>query len=73
MYVAAGDAKLSDLKTALEKEGIAAVFVEGHLQCSGSVSVKRTVLEDGGIILEGPLSDDYYRIRTVLYSQYQVC
>ncbi|CAL8467688.1 g7226 [Coccomyxa elongata] len=68
-----GDAKLSDLKTALEKEGIAAAFVEGHLQCSGSVSVKRTVPEDGGIILEGPLSDDYYRIRAVLYSQYQVC
>jgi cleavage and polyadenylation specificity factor subunit 2 len=60
------------LKAALAEKGIASEFLEGQLVCSGSVTVKRTD-EDAGVILEGPLSEEYYRIRSVLYGQYHVC
>lgn len=28
---------------------------------------------DGGLVLEGALSPDYYKIREVVYSQYHIC
>lgn len=28
---------------------------------------------DGGLVLEGALSPDYYKIREVVYAQYHIC
>ena len=68
----AGDVKLSELKAELSKRGISAEFSAGSLVCAGSVLVKRTD-DDSGLVLEGPLSEDFYTVRSVLYGQYQVC
>jgi len=67
-----GDVKLSDFKQVLSKAGIQAEFVEGSLVC-GDVALKRE--EIGGtsrINFEGILSEDYFRIRNLLYSLYEI-
>ena len=68
----AGDVKLSELKAALSKRGISAEFLAGSLICAGSILVRRTD-DDTGLVLEGPLSDDFYTVRSILYGEYQVC
>lgn len=69
----AGDVRLSDLRLALGQAGIAAEFAAGRLVCgAGRVTVRRADA-DGELVLEGPLSEDYYRVRDVVYRQYHVC
>ena len=70
-YVCVGDVKLSELKAALAEKGISSDFLGGQLVCSGAVTVKRGA-DDGGLLLEGPLSQEYYNVRSVLYSQYHL-
>jgi hypothetical protein len=65
-----GDVKLSQLKRALAKASIASEFHAGGLYCQGDILVKRT---DRGLAIEGQLSDQYYAIREVMYSQYHIC
>ena len=66
-----GDVKLSQLKRALTRENIASEFHAGGLYCAGNILVKRQA--EGGLVLEGSLSDNYFKIRDILYSQYHVC
>jgi hypothetical protein len=67
------------LKQALAAVGIASEFHAGALYCAGHVVVKRRAggAEEGGggggLVLEGALSEDYYRIREVVYGQYHIC
>lgn len=69
----AGDVRLSDLRLALGQAGIVAEFAAGRLVCgAGRVTVRRADA-DGELLLEGPLSEDYYRVRDVVYRQYHVC
>lgn len=67
-----GDVKLSQLKKALAKSNIAAEFHSGGLYCDGDILVRRQA-SDGGLILEGSLSDQYFKIRDIVYSQYHIC
>ena len=62
--------KLSDFKQVLMKNGINAEFSGGVLYCNNQVEVRRS--EAGRIHLEGTLSDDYYKVRQLLYSQYAI-
>ncbi|KAI2797545.1 cleavage and polyadenylation specificity factor subunit 2 [Blomia tropicalis] len=62
--------KLSDFKQILMKNGIQAEFSGGVLLCNGHVEVKRT--ETGHIHLEGTVSDDYFKVRNLLYDQYAI-
>ncbi|XP_030069856.1 cleavage and polyadenylation specificity factor subunit 2 [Microcaecilia unicolor] len=62
--------RLSDFKQVLLREGIQAEFVGGVLVCNNVVAVRRT--ETGRIGLEGCLSDEFYRIRDLLYQQYAI-
>ncbi|KAF7496367.1 Cleavage and polyadenylation specificity factor subunit 2 [Sarcoptes scabiei] len=62
--------KLSDFKQILMKHGIQAEFSGGVLLCKGQVEVKRT--ESGRIQLEGTVSDDYFKVRKLLYEQYAI-
>ena len=68
----AGDVKLSELKAALSKKSITAEFVAGSLLCADSILVRRTD-DDSGLVLEGPLSDDFFAVRGTLYALYKVC
>ncbi|OTF77047.1 hypothetical protein BLA29_003105 [Euroglyphus maynei] len=62
--------KLSDFKQILMKHDIQAEFSGGVLLCNGQVEVKRT--ESGRIHLEGTVSNDYFKIRQLLYDQYAI-
>lgn len=62
--------KLSDFKQVLMKNGIQAEFSGGVLYCNNQVEVRRS--EAGRIHLEGTLSEDYYKVRRLLYDQYAI-
>ncbi|KAK7074959.1 cleavage and polyadenylation specificity factor subunit 2 [Halocaridina rubra] len=65
------DVRLSEFKQVLARTGIASEFNAGILWCSnGTIALKKQ--DSGNISLEGPLSEDYYEIRELLYSQYAV-
>ena len=72
----------AELKQALAAAGIASEFSGGALYCAGHVVVRRRQQQGpeeggggggGGLVLEGALSEDYYRIREVVYGQYHIC
>jgi len=65
-----GDLRLSDFRQALAQQGIAAEFADGVLVCANG---RVTVRKDGEkLVVEGSLSQDYFDIRQILYSQYQI-
>ena len=67
----AGNVRLSRLKQALADAGIAAQWQAGTLVC-GKVIVKASP-EDGEVHLEGPLAEDFFRVREIVHAQYHVC
>lgn len=63
--------KLSDLKQILTKHGIDSEFAGGVLWCCGrTIAVKRQ--ESRKVSLEGWISDNYYKIRDILYGRYAI-
>lgn len=63
--------KLSDFKQVLTKHQIPTDVLGGVLYCcNGTVAVRR--IETGKVILEGCLSENYYKIRKLLYEQYAI-
>ena len=63
--------RLSDFKQALVRLGISSEFSGGVLWCcDGTVALRRQ--EQGHITIEGCLSDDFFRIRELLYGQYAI-
>ncbi|KAI8087359.1 beta-lactamase-like protein [Thamnidium elegans] len=66
-----GDVRLSEFKKVLQSEGIQAEFKgEGILVCNDHVAVRKT--GTGQLLVEGVLSEDYYKIRSLLYSQHAI-
>ena len=61
------DVRLTDFKITLKKEGFIAEFVGGMLIVNQEICLKRS---HGNIEMEGMLTEDYYRVRDLLYSQY---
>ena len=49
---------------------IQAEFIGGTLICNGKVAIKRSA--NGQVQLEGALSEDYFRIRKLLYDHYAI-
>lgn len=63
--------KLSDFKQVLMKNNIPSEFSGGVLWCcNGTVAVRRN--ETGRVTLEGCLSEEYYKVRELLYEQYAI-
>ncbi|XP_014272674.1 probable cleavage and polyadenylation specificity factor subunit 2 [Halyomorpha halys] len=63
--------KLSDLKQILSRNGIESEFSGGVLWCcNGTIAIRR--LESSKVYLEGWISENYYRIREILYGQYAI-
>jgi len=48
-----------------------AEFSGGVLLCGGSVTVRKDAVTQQ-LVLEGALSEDYYNIRGILYSQFHI-
>ena len=68
-----GDVKLSEVKQALAAAGIPCEFAAGgRLVVGGRLSVFRDATA-GTLLLEGPLCEDYFAVRDVVYGQYNVC
>lgn len=63
--------KLSDFKQVLMRNNINSEFSGGVLWCcNGSLALRR--IDTGKVTMEGCLSDEYYKIRELLYEQYAI-
>ncbi|XP_044746186.1 probable cleavage and polyadenylation specificity factor subunit 2 [Coccinella septempunctata] len=63
--------KLSEFKQVLSKCSITSEFSGGVLWCcNGTIAVRR--VESGRVILEGCISEDYYKVREILYEQFAI-
>lgn len=62
--------RLSNLRQTLIKSGIQAEFNGGVLVCNNKVAIRRNA--SGTIQIEGTVCDDYYKIRSLLYSMYAI-
>nr|KAJ3422087.1 cleavage and polyadenylation specificity factor subunit 2 [Polyrhizophydium stewartii] len=66
--VVVGDVRLSELRRILQSQGFTTQFVGGGvLVVNGSVVVRRSMV-DGSLALEGRMSRDFVRVRSVMYS-----
>ncbi|KAL5727474.1 hypothetical protein ACHQM5_000666 [Ranunculus cassubicifolius] len=73
-----GDLKLADFKQFLANKGIQVEFSGGALRCGEFVTLRKVgdTSQKGGVtgtqqvVIEGPLTEEYYKIREYLYSQY---
>ncbi|KAL0341048.1 UNVERIFIED_CONTAM: Cleavage and polyadenylation specificity factor subunit [Sesamum radiatum] len=75
--VLVGDIKMADFKQFLASKGVQVEFAGGALRCGEYVTLRKigdSSQKGGGniqqIILEGPLTEEYYKIRDHLYSQF---
>ncbi|KAK9665499.1 hypothetical protein RND81_14G115600 [Saponaria officinalis] len=76
--VLVGDIKMADFKQFLASKGIQAEFSAGALRCGEFITLRKVgdPTQKGGvggsqqIVIEGPLSEEYYKIRDYLYSQF---
>ncbi|XP_027110294.1 cleavage and polyadenylation specificity factor subunit 2 isoform X1 [Coffea eugenioides] len=76
--VLVGDIKMADFKQFLASKGVQVEFAGGALRCGEYVTLRKVgdASQKGGsaaiqqIILEGPLTEEYYKIREYLYSQF---
>lgn len=76
--VLVGDIKMSDFKQFLASKGMQVEFAGGALRCGEYVTLRKVgdASQKGGaaaiqqIVIEGPLSEEYYKIREYLYSQF---
>ncbi|KAL1810539.1 hypothetical protein DCAR_0730244 [Daucus carota subsp. sativus] len=77
--VLVGDIKMPDFKQFLESKGIQVEFAGvGAMRCGEHVTLRKVgdASQKGGgatiqqIVIEGPLSEEYYLIRNYLYSQF---
>lgn len=75
--VLVGDLKLADFKQFLANKGLQVEFAGGALRCGEYITLRK--IGDSNqkgstgsqqIVIEGPLCEDYYKIRELLYSQF---
>lgn len=70
-FVFLNELKLAAFKEVLVKNNISSEISGGMLLCcNGTIAVKR--IDTGKVIIEGCLSEEYYKIRELLYEQYAI-
>lgn len=66
------DIKLLDLKQVLAKHNINSEWSNGVLwSCNNTIAIRK-VDKENRVIVEGCISEDYYRVREILYDQYGI-
>ena len=66
-----GGLRLMDFKNLLAKHGYESEFRgQGVLLCNGGVAVRK--LEGQRLVVDGPLCDEYYEVRRLLYEQFVI-
>lgn len=70
-FVFINELKLADFKQILMKYNISSEISGGMLLCcNGTIALKRN--DTGKVTIEGCLSDEYFRVRELLYEQYAI-
>jgi Cleavage and polyadenylation factor 2 C-terminal len=65
--VTVGDVKLSELKKQLGAQGYTTQFLSGGvLIVNDSIVIQKT--SEGRLIVQGPVDDDYYNVRSMIYT-----
>ncbi len=70
IFVSFGDMQLTQLSTALRRAGMSISFAAARILVNDRVTVSKD--KDGKLNLEGPLGDDFFAIRRVIYEQYEI-
>jgi len=65
-----GEVSLAQFKSLLQKEGHQADFASGVLICDNEVAIRKTAT--GKVTIEGGLTENYFKIRDLLYQQYAI-
>ncbi|KAG4098147.1 Metallo-hydrolase/oxidoreductase [Neocallimastix lanati (nom. inval.)] len=65
-----GDLKLSEFKKLLQHEGYNAEFIPSGLLVNETILIQKN--DSGRLIIEGSLSSEYYKVRTLLYNQFAI-
>jgi cleavage and polyadenylation specificity factor subunit 2 len=70
-FVFLNEIKLADFRQILMKNSIQSEISGGMLLCcNGTIALKR--IDTGKVTIEGCLSEDYYKVRELLYEQYAI-
>lgn len=69
--VVVGEVKLTEFRRILENDGMRAEFNSGVLIVNRMIAVKRQ-REKREVVLDGWVSEDYYRVRKRLYDQHAI-
>lgn len=70
-FIFLNEIKLTDLKQILNKNNIQSEISGGMLLCcNGTIALKK--IDTGKVTIEGCLSEDYYKVRELLYEQYAI-
>jgi cleavage and polyadenylation specificity factor subunit 2 len=70
-FVFLNEIKLADFRQILMKNNIQSEISGGMLLCcNGTIALKR--IDTGKVTIEGCLSEDYYKVRELLYDQYAI-
>lgn len=70
-FVFLNEIKLADFRQILMKNSIQSEISGGMLLCcNGTIALKR--IDTGKVTIEGCLSEDYYKVRELLYDQYAI-
>ena len=70
VFVSFGEVQLTQLSSAFKKAGMATSFAAAKLTVNDSIEVTKD--KDGQIKIEGPLSEDYFAVRNVVYKQFTI-
>lgn len=70
-FVFLNELRLADFRQILMKNNIQSEISGGMLLCcNGTIALKR--IDTGKVTIEGCLSEDYYKVRDLLYEQYAI-
>ncbi len=70
IFVSFGDVQLTQLSTALRRAGMSISFATARIVVNDKITVSKD--KDGKLNLEGPLGDDFFAVRRIIYKQYEI-
>lgn len=64
--------KLSDFKLVLLRNDIPSEFIGGVLFCGSNMDIALKRFDSGRVTIEGAMTEDFYKVRELLYNQYAI-
>jgi len=65
-----GEVRLFEFRALLQNEGFQTEFTNGALVCNDEVSITKT--HTGKLVVEGPFTENFFKIKQLLYQQYAI-